>query len=105
MSTFDEREKGFEAKFEHDEEVRFKVAARRNKLVGMWVAEQLGLTGTAAEEYATSLVFQQRGEAAFVKKIIADCAAKGVPMTERRLRRQMAEAALQARKDIAARTS
>ena len=56
MSTFDKREEGFESKFAHDEELRFKARARRNKLVGLWAAEKLGMTGAAAETYAVSIV-------------------------------------------------
>src|SRR5919204_324372 len=56
MTTFDKREQGFEAKFAHDEELMFKAAARSNKLLGMWAAGQLGLTGDAAASYATTLV-------------------------------------------------
>src|SRR5882762_1986263 len=56
MSTFDKREEGFEKKFAHDEELRFKAHARRNKLVGLWAAEKLGLTGAAAEAYAKDVV-------------------------------------------------
>src|SRR5215831_17470708 len=56
MSTFDKREEGFEAKFAHDEELRFKARAHRNKLVGLWAAEKLGLVGAAAETYATNVV-------------------------------------------------
>jgi len=102
MSTFDEREKGFEAKYGHDEEIRFKVAARRNKLLGLWVAEQLGLKGAAAEQYAKAVVEVefQTGDSHLVEKVLADCAAKGVAMTERRLRKQMAEFAKLARNQI-----
>ena len=56
MTTFDKREEGFEQQFAHDEELRFKATARRNKLIGLWAAEKLGLTGTEAESYAKSIV-------------------------------------------------
>src|SRR3974390_2102505 len=56
MSTFDKREEGFESKFAHDEELRFKAHARRNKLAGLWAAEKLGLAGAAAESYASNIV-------------------------------------------------
>ena len=65
MTTFDKREEGFEKKFAHDEELRFKAMARRNKLLGLWAAEKLGLTGTAAEDYAKSVVkadFEEAGD-------------------------------------------
>jgi hypothetical protein len=56
MTTFDKREEGFEKKFAHDEELKFKAAARRNKLLGLWAAEKLGLTGAAADAYAKEVV-------------------------------------------------
>lgn len=56
MTTFDKREEGFESQFAHDEEVRFKAEARRNGLVARWVAEKLGLTGAAADDYARDLI-------------------------------------------------
>ena len=56
MSTFNDREKGFENKFKHDQEATFKATARRNKLLGLWVAKELGLSGAAAEDYAKSVV-------------------------------------------------
>ena len=92
MTTFDKREEGFEAKFAHDEELRFKAEARRNKLLGLWAAEQLGLSGEAANEYARTVVAAEFGEgrdADMVRKVIADLAAKGVTMTEQQIRVKM----------------
>jgi hypothetical protein len=92
MTTFDKREEGFEAKFAHDEELRFKAEARRNKLLGLWAAEQLGLSGEAANEYARTVVAAEFGEgrdADVVRKVIADLAAKGVTMTEQQIRVKM----------------
>ena len=65
MSTFDSREKGFENKFAHDEELRFKATARRNKLLGAWAAEKMGITGAAADSYAKDVVaadFEEAGD-------------------------------------------
>ena len=59
MTTFDKREEGFEQQFAHDEELRFKATARRNKLLGLWAAEKLGLTGAEAEDYAKSIVMSR----------------------------------------------
>ena len=92
MTTFDERKKGFEAKYKHDQETQFKVTARRNKLLGLWVAEQMGLTGPQAEEYAKSIVaadFEKPGDQDVVTKILADFKAKGIEMSEHRLRKHM----------------
>src|ERR1700691_5164015 len=80
MTTFDEREKEFEAKFKHDADFRFKVTARRNRLLGLWAAERMGLSGAAAESYAKTIVaaeFEHGGDSRVVDKIIADLAAKG----------------------------
>lgn len=81
MTTFDKREQGFEAKFVHDEELMFKAAARSNKLLGLWAAGQLGLSGDAAASYATALVtdsLESRTIDDIVSKVSGDLAAKGV---------------------------
>jgi hypothetical protein len=86
MTTFDKREEGFEKKFAIDEELKFKADARRNKLLGLWVAEKLGLSGEAANAYAKEVVaadFDAAGGAA--RKVAADLAAKGVAPTEAEL--------------------
>jgi hypothetical protein len=81
MTTFDKREQGFEAKFVHDEELMFKATARSNKLLGLWAASRLGLTGDAAANYATTLVtdhLQDRTMNEVVDEVSADLAASGV---------------------------
>ncbi len=80
MTTFDNRENAFENKFAHDAELQFKVIARRNKLLGLWAAERLGLTGEAAETYAKSVVaadFEEAGDEDVIRKLVADLAATG----------------------------
>lgn len=102
MAIFDERKKGFEEKYHHDKELEFRINARRNKLLGQWVADQLGLSGGEKEAYATSLVtldYSASGEAV-LRKALADCEAKGVEMSDHRLRRQMAEAFAAAKAQI-----
>ena len=92
MTTFDKREEGFEKKFAIDEELKFKADARRNKLLGLWVAEQLGLSGDAANAYAKEVVaadFDSAGGAA--GKVTADLAAKGVAVPEAQLLTKMDE--------------
>lgn len=92
MSTFDEREKGFEQKYKHDQELQFKVNARRNKLLGQWAAEQMGMTGAAAEAYAKEVVaadFEKAGDSDVVAKVLKDLNAKGRATTEPQLRREM----------------
>jgi hypothetical protein len=94
MSTFDKREEGFEKKFAHDEELRFKASARRNKLLGLWAAEKLGLTGDAAAAYAKEVVmadFEEAGDHDVFRKIRADLDAKGVVQSDHQIRRTMDE--------------
>jgi hypothetical protein len=94
MSTFDSREKGFENKFAHDEELRFKATARRNKLLGAWAAEKMGMTGAAADSYSKEVVasdFEEAGDDDVVRKLVADLKAKNVTQTEQTIRRYMDE--------------
>jgi hypothetical protein len=94
MSTFDKREDGFESKFAHDEELRFKATARRNKLLGLWAAELLGLDSDAAAEYAKEVVrsdFEEPGEEDVFRKIRADFDAKKVEQSDHQIRRTMDE--------------
>jgi hypothetical protein len=94
MTTFDEREQGYEAKFARDEELRFKAKARRDKAFGAWVAGQLGLTGDEAAEYAKQTLkgdFQHPGDATLVAKVLEDCKAKSVAMDERTLKKKLIE--------------
>jgi hypothetical protein len=98
MTTFDKREEGFENKFVHDEGQRFKAEARRNRLLGLWVAEKLGMSGDAASDYARTIVAAEvsGGEAAVVGKLVDDLAAKGVAITEAEIRVKMDELMAQA---------
>jgi hypothetical protein len=94
MTTFDKREEGFEKKFAHDEELVFKANARRNKLLGLWAAEKLGLSGDAANAYAKEVVmsdFEEAGHHDVFKKIRADLDAKGVTQSDQDIRRMMDE--------------
>jgi len=92
MASFDNREKGFEAKFKRDKELEFKVMARRNKLLGLWAAELMGVSGADAEAYAKEVVmadFDEPGEEDVYRKVMADLEAKGAGMTEHHLRKEM----------------
>jgi len=94
MTTFDKREKDFEKKFAHDEELRFKATARRNKLLGLWAAEKFGLSGPAAEAYAKEVVmadFEEAGEEDVFRKLRQDFDAKGVAQSDHQIRRTMDE--------------
>jgi hypothetical protein len=99
MTTFDKREEGFEAQFAHDEELKFKAEARRNKLLGLWAAEKLGLSGDTANDYAKTVVAAEFGEghdADVVRKVMDDLAAKGIAVTEPQIRTKMDELMAQA---------
>jgi hypothetical protein len=83
MTTFDEREKEFEARFKHDQELRFRVTARRNRLLGLWAAKRMGVTGEAAETYAKEVVDAEfhGGDRHVVEKVRADLNAKNQSCT------------------------
>jgi hypothetical protein len=94
MTTFDKREEGFEKKFAHDEELKFKAMARRNKLLGLWAAGKMGLAGTEAEAYAKEVVmsdFQEAGDHDVFKKIRQDYDAKKIAISDQEIRRVMDE--------------
>jgi hypothetical protein len=94
MTTFDKREEGFEKQFAHDEELKFKANARRNKLLGLWAAEKLGLTGTDADAYSKEVVaadFEEAGDEDVFRKVRKDFDAKGVNQSDHQIRRTMQE--------------
>ncbi len=101
MTAFDNREKAFEDKFAHDADLKFKVAARRDKLVGLWAAGKLGLEGDAADAYAKSIVLadlEEAGDEDVVRKLIADLDVEGVGEAE--VRKALAEQGEIARRQI-----
>ena len=105
MTTFDKREEGFEKKFAHDEELRFKANARRNKALGLWAASKLGLTGADAEAYAKAVVvadLEEAGDDDVFKKLRKDFDAKGVAESDHQIRRTMDELMAKAINDIKA---
>ncbi len=94
MTTFNKREKAFEDKYKHDQELQFKVEVRRNKLLGLWVAEMLGLSGADAEAYAKEVIsadFEEPGDADVIRKIQADIQPRNLDLSEHRLRKKMDE--------------
>jgi hypothetical protein len=94
MASFEDREKGFERKFAHDEELKFRATARRNRLLGLWAAEQMGLAGDAAQAYAREVIkadLAEPGEEDVFRKLRADFDAKGVSQSDHQIRRKMAE--------------
>jgi hypothetical protein len=94
MTTFDKREEGFERKFALDEEMRFRAMARRNRMLGAWAAEKLGLTGGEADAYAKAVVasdFEEAGDHDVFRKIRKDFDDKGVAVSDHQIRRTMDE--------------
>ena len=92
MSTFDDREKGFERKFAHDAEMQFKAEARRNKLLGLWAADKMGMDAAEAEAYAKEVIaadFEEVGDEDVYRKVAGDFEAKGLSIQEAEIREQM----------------
>jgi hypothetical protein len=103
MTTFDKRKDAFEQKFAHDEALRFRAEARRNKLLGLWAAEKMGLSGSAAEEYAKEVVradVAEAGEEDVFRKVRKDFDAKGVQQSDHQIRRTMDDLMKTARHQI-----
>lgn len=92
MSGFDKRREGFEAKFAHDSDLKFKATARRNKLFGLWAAEKMGMSGDAADAYAKDVVkadFEEAGDEDVIRKVKGDLEAKGVAQSDHQIRREL----------------
>ena len=105
MSTFDDREKQFEAKFHHDQELQFKVMARRNRLLGEWAGALMGLEGDALKNYAKEVVqsdFDKPGDEDVFEKVQGDLTGKKVEMSEHILRKQMTDILAAAKKQVMA---
>ena len=102
---FKDREKGFEAKYQHDQETQFKITARRNKLLGIWAAEQMGLAGADADAYAKEVVvadFEEVGDDDVLRKVFGDLTDKGVGLDEKAVRKEMDSLMATAREQIIA---
>ena len=103
MSTFDDRERAEEARYAFDQETQFKVMARRNKLLGLWAADLMGLTGSDAEAYAKTVVLsdlEEAGDEDVFRKVRGDFDTAGIDRTDARIREQMAELLPVAREQI-----
>ncbi|MEE8258849.1 MAG: DUF1476 domain-containing protein [Sphingomonadales bacterium] len=93
MAQFDDRKKAFENKFAHDEELKFRANAKRNKLLGLWAADLMGLSGVEAQDYAKEVIkadFVEPGEEDVYRKVKGDLDAKGLDISEHRVRNAMA---------------
>jgi hypothetical protein len=105
MTTFDDRERGFEAKFVHDQEMQFKIVARRNKLLGLWAAKQMGLSDVEAETYASEVIraeFEEAGDEEVVKKLLGDLTSAGVECDEAKIREALEHKNVEARRQMMA---
>ena len=103
MTTFDDREKAFEAKFAHDEEFAVRVTARRNRLLGHWAAEKLKLTAEETDAYAKAVVqadFEEAGEEDVVRKLLGDLVAAGIDIDEAQVRAAIEEKTIEARRQL-----
>ncbi len=105
MTQFDDREQAYEKEFARNEEFDFKVNARRNKLLGLWAAEKMGLSGDAADAYAKEVIasdFEEAGDEDVYQKVHGDLSTKGVDFSEHQIRREMENLAIKAREQMSA---
>lgn len=103
MTNLNDREKAFENRFARDAELQFKVTARRNRLLGNWAAEKLGLTTAEADAYSREVVaadFEEVGDDDVFRKVYGDLTAKGVEVTEHEVRRAMEDKLVEARRQF-----
>jgi hypothetical protein len=103
MTTFNDREKAFEKKYEHDQDLQFKVTARKNKMLGLWAAGLMGKSGADAEAYAKEVVvadFEKPGDSDVMEKLVKDLAAAGKPTEEHTVRKQAERLAAEAKAQI-----
>ncbi len=103
MTTFDEREKGFERKFAHDEEMAFRITARRNRLLGQWAAALMKLTPEETDSYAKGVVqadFEEAGDEDVIRKLLGDLTSAGVDIDDGRIRTALEAKAVEARRQL-----
>jgi len=103
MTTFDDRERAFETKFAHDEDMKFRIVARRNRLLGEWAARQMGLSDVETEGYAREVIhaeFEEGGDEAVIRKLIGDLTAAGAETDEARVREALSHKQVEARRQL-----
>ena len=108
MTTFDDRERAFETKFAHDEELRFRVIARRNRLLGQWAAKLMGLSDAEADAYAKDVIradFEEAGDEDVIRKVLGDLTGAGVDCDEPKVRETIAHKEVEARRQIMEQTN
>ena len=103
MTQFDDRERAFETKFAHDEEMKFRITARRNRLLGEWAARQMGLSDAESESYAKDVVrsdFEEAGDHDVVRKVLGDLTAAGIDCDEATIQQALRNKEIDARRQI-----
>lgn len=103
MTTFDDRENAFENKFAHDQEMSFRVNARRNKLVAQWAAAKMGLTSEETDAYSKAVVqadFEEAGDEDVIRKLLGDLTAAGVETSDEEVRQALADQTVEARRQL-----
>ena len=103
MTTFDDRERAFETKYARDQDMQFRIVARRNKLLGHWAAKLMGLTDVEAESYAKDVVradFEEAGDEDVIRKILGDLTSAGIECDESRIREALAHKSVEARRQL-----
>jgi hypothetical protein len=108
MTTFDDRERAFETKFAHDEELRFRVIARRNRLLGQWAAKLMGLSDAEADAYAKDVIradFEEAGDEDVIRKVLGDLTGAGVDCDEAQVREAIGHKEVEARRQIMEQTN
>ena len=103
MTTFNERERAFETKFSHDEEIKFRITARRNRLLGEWAARQMGLSDAEAEAYARDVVradFEEAGDHDVIRKVLGDLTSAGVECDDAEIQTALRNKEIEARRQI-----
>jgi hypothetical protein len=103
VTQFDDRERAFEAKFAHDEEMQFRITARRNRLLGEWAARQMGLSDVETESYAKDVVrsdFEEAGDHDVIRKVVGDLTAAGVDCDDDKVREALRNKEIEARRQI-----
>ena len=103
MTTFDDRQKAFETKYARDQEMQFKIVARRNRLLGQWAARLMGLTEAEADAYAKDVVradFEEAGDEDVIRKLLGDLTSAGVETDEGRIREALEHKSVEARRQF-----
>src|SRR5687768_4847206 len=103
MSTFDDRERAFEAKFAHDEEMSFRITARRNRLLGEWAADKMGLSDAEKDAYAKDVVradFEEAGDEDVIRKLLGDLTSAGIEIDDAAIREALGHKSVEARRQL-----